>query len=107
MKENEAVKPRVLKLSTPISRDDKPVHEISLREPHAGELRGIRLFELTQGDAEAVIKLLPRITTPALTPAEANKLALRDFARAMIMVAEMFALDDEDGEAAGKPPPAA
>ena len=54
-----------------------------------------------------MIKLLPRITTPALTPAEANKLALRDFARAMILVAEMFALDDEVGEAAGKPSPAA
>ena len=107
MKENEAVKPRVLKLKPRIIRDDKPVHEISLREPSAGELRGIRLFDLTQGDAEAVIKLLPRISSPTLTPAEANKLALRDFARAMILVAEMFALDDEDGEAAGKPSPTA
>ena len=79
MKENEAVKPRVLKLKTPIIRDDKPVHEISMREPSAGELRGIRLFELTQGDSD----------------------------RALILVAEMFALDDEDGEAAGKPSPAA
>jgi phage tail protein E len=98
---------KILKLKTPIMRDDKPVHEITLREPSAGELRGIRLFELTQGDAEAVIKLLPRISSPALTPAEANKLGLRDFARAMILVAEMFALDDEDGEVVGKPSPAA
>lgn len=98
---------KTLKLKNPIIRDDNPVHEITLREPSAGELRGIRLFELTQGDAEAVIKLLPRISTPALTPAEANKLSLRDFSRALILVAEMFALDDEDGEAAGKPSPAA
>ena len=98
---------KILKLKTPIMRDDKPVHEITLREPSAGELRGIRLFELTQGDAEAVIKLLPRISSPALTPAEANKLGLSDFARAMILVAEMFALDDEDGEVVGKPSPAA
>lgn len=96
---------KTLKLKNPITRDDKPVYEIALREPSAGELRGIRLFDLTQGDSDALIKLLPRITTPALTPAEANKLSLRDFARALTAVAEMFALDDEDGEAAGKPSP--
>jgi len=71
---------KILKLKTPIMRDDKPVHEITL---------------------------LRRITSPALPPAEANKLGLRDFARAMILVAEMFALDDEDGEVVGKPSPAA
>lgn len=107
MKENEVVKPRVLKLKTPIMRDEKAVHEISLREPHAGDLRGIRLFDLTQGDAESISKLLPRITTPALTQAEANKLPLRDFTNAMILVSEMFAEILADDDFAGKRSPAA
>ena len=87
MKENEVVKPRVLKLKTPIMRDEKAVYEISLREPHAGDLRGI--------------------TTPALTQAEANKLPLRDFTNAMLLVSEMFAEILADDDFAGKRSPAA
>lgn len=96
---------KILKLKTPIMRDEKPVHEISLREPHAGDLRGIRLYDLTQGDAESISKLLPRITTPPLTSAEANKLPLRDFTNAVILVSEMFGEILADEEFAGKPSP--
>ena len=55
-----------LTLSKAITRDGKPVIDITLREPSAGELRGIKLFDLIQGDTGALIDLLPRISTPAL-----------------------------------------
>ena len=94
-----------LTLSKAISRDGKPVTAITLREPSAGELRGIKLFDLVQGNTGALVELLPRISTPALTKQEALGLSLRDTMLALNLVATMITGDDEaDGkDAEGKP----
>lgn len=88
-----------LTLKNPITRDGKPVTDIALREPSAGELRGIKLFDLMQGDAAAVAELLPRISTPAITKAEALALKMRDLTAAMTVIGEMLLDEDTLGKA--------
>ena len=87
-------KQHTLTLQNPVTRDGKPVREITLREPSAGELRGIKLFDLVQGDAGAIAELLPRISTPTLTKAEALALKIRDLTAAITIIGEML-MDEE------------
>lgn len=92
-------KQHTLTLKNPITRDGKPISEITLREPTAGELRGIKLFDLTQGDVAAVAELLPRISTPAMTKPEALALKMRDLTSAMTVIGEMLLDEDALGKA--------
>ena len=61
-------------LDTPIKRGDTEITSIELRKPSAGELRGCSLTDLLQMDVGALIKVLPRISIPAITEQEASKL---------------------------------
>lgn len=61
-------------LDTPIQRGDLQVTTIELRKPMAGELRGVNLMAVMQMDVSAAITLLPRITSPALTTQEVERL---------------------------------
>lgn len=70
--------PGTVTLDTPIVRGDQTISSISLRRPKAGELRGISLVELSQMEVSAVIKVLPRICDPFLTPDDINKLEAPD-----------------------------
>lgn len=96
-----------LTLSEAITRDGKPVTTITLRDPSAGELRGIKLFDLLQGDSGALVELLPRISTPALTKQEALGLGLRDTMLALNLVAIMITGGEgaDGNDDAGKPSP--
>ncbi len=58
-------------LDTPIKRGMQEITSITLRKPNAGELRGIHLAELLNLDVGSLIKVLPRISSPALNAAEA------------------------------------
>lgn len=60
-----------IELAEPIKRGDTEIKEITLRRPGAGELRGLRLGDLVQGDVNSVIRLLPRISQPTLIEQEA------------------------------------
>lgn len=62
--------PNTIVLDTPIQRGTTTIGEITLRKPNSGELRGLSLQRLHQADADEILKLLPRITTPSLTPPE-------------------------------------
>lgn len=61
-------------LETPIRRGDQVISSLTLRKPDAGTLRGIKLADLLQMDVGALTTLLPRISTPTLTAADAAKL---------------------------------
>lgn len=68
-------------LSTPIVRGETRIEKIDLRKPRAGELRGgITLQDIITTDATALLKLIPRISNPPLTQAEADALEADDFA---------------------------
>ncbi len=65
-------------LETPIPRGDDPITSITLRKPAAGELRGVALSDLLRLDVAALITVLPRISTPALTAHEVGQMDLVD-----------------------------
>lgn len=67
-------------LEEPITRGDQKIDKLTLRRPQSGELRGVRLADLTNGDVSAVLTVLPRISNPTLTPTEAAELDPVDLA---------------------------
>ena len=66
--------PHQITLEVPIKRGEQLINDVALRKPDAGSLRGIKLMDLLQMDMGALSTLLPRITSPALTPADVGKL---------------------------------
>jgi hypothetical protein len=68
----------VITLETPLQRGEQTINTITLRKPSAGELRGLSLVSLLQMEVTALTTVLPRITTPALTSDEINRLDLPD-----------------------------
>ena len=68
-------------LKKPIQRQSADMPQVGalyLREPTAGDLRGVKLGNLAQFDAGELITLLPRIAMPRLSPQEAASIGLRD-----------------------------
>lgn len=87
-------------LNVPLKTSDKPITSFSMRKPSAGELRGVKLFDMMQGDTAAYIEVLPRVTTPALTKAQASSLDLSDILQVMEKVGDWFAGKSESIPAA-------
>ncbi|RSU73158.1 phage tail assembly protein [Sphingomonas sp. S-NIH.Pt3_0716] len=70
----------VIKLVEPIIREGGTnVDTLTLRKPNAGELRGLKVPEVVNGDVNTVIALLPRIASPVISQDEAETLNLEDF----------------------------
>ncbi len=69
---------KVITLEVPIQRGQQTITEITLRKPSAGELRGLSLVNLLQMEVTALTTVLPRITTPAITSEDINRLDLAD-----------------------------
>lgn len=67
-------KPNTITLDQPIQRGDSKITAVELRKPTSGELRGLNLTDLLQMDVTALHRVLPRISTPSLTEAEAAAL---------------------------------
>lgn len=86
-----------VKLTRPIQRGETEINSIELIEPNAGSLRGTRLTDLLNGDVDAVMTVLPRISTPAIHKHEIIQLSARDLGTVTgeIMV---FFMDDPDQE---------
>lgn len=55
-------------LSKPVTIDGEEVEEITLRKPYPGELRGLAMTDVLRMETDALLKLLPRITQPPLSP---------------------------------------
>ncbi|MBU1605791.1 MAG: phage tail assembly protein [Gammaproteobacteria bacterium] len=67
-------------LNAPVVRGETTITDLTLRKPKAGDLRGLTLQDVLQSDVAALIKLLPRISSPALTEHEASELEADDLA---------------------------
>ena len=65
-------------LEQPVKRGEQQIAEITLRKPAAGELRGLKLADLINGDVSATIRLVPRISQPSLTEPEIAALDIAD-----------------------------
>lgn len=55
------------------------VETLTLRKPNAGELRGLKVPDVVNGDVNTIIALLPRIASPVISQDEAETLDLEDF----------------------------
>lgn len=67
-----------VELDSPIIRGDQTITSLTVRKPFAGELRGANLMALMQMDVQAAITVLPRITTPALTTQDVERMDIAD-----------------------------
>ena len=65
-------------LSEPIERASGPITELTLRKPKAGELRGLKVEDLFATDVNALMLLIPRISSPTLIGDEVGQLETED-----------------------------
>lgn len=77
-------------LDEAIQRGDQTITGITVRQPKAGEMRGISLLDLAQMDVAALEKILPRITQPALSKDEVAKLSPADLMQIAVKVANFL-----------------
>lgn len=64
----------ICELDTPIVRGATTIAVVTVRKPQSGELRGLALADLLNLEVNALRKLLPRITSPALTDIEVGRM---------------------------------
>ncbi|WP_249962227.1 phage tail assembly protein [Histophilus somni] len=84
-------------LSKPLVMGEKTIDTLEVREPNAGDCRGINLMDLfNKLDTGAYMQLLPRITTPSLTAAQVASLSLMDMAKFVEAVSKTFNQEAED-----------
>lgn len=79
-----------LTFEEPIRRGETKIESVQMRKPSAGELRGLQLQSLMQGDVNSIIAVLPRITMPPLTGPEAENLGPVDLAAAAGIINGFF-----------------
>lgn len=67
-------------LEQPIQSGSTTITEVKIRKPNVRALSGVSLQAIYQHDVNALVKVLPRVTTPALTPQQVYELDPVDFA---------------------------
>ena len=88
-------------LTAPIDDGGETITAVTLQRPTSGHLRGLKLLELAQMDVNQVLRLLPRITRPRLSPAALDQLDPADLMNLAASVSSFFFTRDQlDGEAA-------
>ena len=65
-------------LTCPIQRKGGDITTVTLRKPKASALRGLKIEDLYSTDVNSLLVLLPRISDPALIPAEIEELESED-----------------------------
>ena len=86
---------KTVKLARPIQREGGAVGEVTLVEPNPGTLRGVKLSDLLQMEAGAMLTLLPRITRPALLTSELEVIGPGDWMRLCTETVLFFATSAE------------
>ena len=74
----ETENPNIVILDNPVMRGEQKIELITVTKPNAGTLRGVSLASLANSDVDALIKVLPRMTYPALTEHEVMRLEASD-----------------------------
>lgn len=85
-------------LSSGTRRGDTLIRAVVLRQPTAGELRGTNLLDVMQMNVDAMLKLIPRISTPTLHEPELARLDPADFTALATKVIGFFVPKDTPTE---------
>lgn len=83
------------KLLNAIKRGETEITEVSLRKPDVGALRGLKLGDILMMDVSTLSALLPRLTEPALLPAEIATMDPADFMTLAGTVVSFFASEEQ------------
>ena len=94
-------------LDTPLKRGETEITEISIHKPNSGALRGCSLRGLLDFNATDLITVIPRITDPQITPAEASTLDPADLLQIGAKVADFLLPSQLKAEAQAQLSPSA
>lgn len=86
-------------LDEPIKRGEQTISEITLRKPKSGELRGVSLADVLQMQTDALITLIPRLSTPSLTAVEVRQMDPADLVQCGGEIAGFLLTKRAKGEA--------
>lgn len=81
---------KTIQLDTPIMRGKTEITEIVLRKPQSGALRGTRLQAIMDMDVNAMMTVIPRISSPALTAQEIAEMDPADLTAMSVEVVTFF-----------------
>lgn len=81
---------KTIQLDTPIKRGKTEITEIVLRKPQSGALRGTRLQAIMDMDVNAMMTVIPRISSPALTTQEIAEMDPADLTAMSVEVVTFF-----------------
>lgn len=70
---------QTVKLTAPITRGEKQITEITILKPTVPALKGLKMMDVLQMDANAMQALLPRITQPVLHKNDFQTMETSDF----------------------------
>ncbi|WP_181952421.1 phage tail assembly protein [Yersinia canariae] len=98
----------IVVLQTPIKRGKTVIKEVLLTGAlkQAGSLRGLKLYSIMTSDVDSLIKLLPRVTSPALTEIEIISMDTWDFAQLSQEVATFLQPASAEEQTPTETPPA-
>ncbi|EMB4701608.1 phage tail assembly protein [Klebsiella pneumoniae] len=68
----------IVTLENPVKRGEQVIEKITLMKPNAGTLRGVSLADVARSEVDALIKVLPRMTSPSLTESDVVMMDLPD-----------------------------
>ncbi|WP_323010029.1 phage tail assembly protein [Paracoccus sp. (in: a-proteobacteria)] len=94
---------KTVTLSTPVARGESAVSSVTLREPSAGDMRGLNLSEVLQMNVAAMSRLIPRISDPGLAPDEVAALPGRDLVALSLAVVGFFFTEEQMQAEAQRP----
>lgn len=77
-------------LDTPIKRGETTLTKITLSKPPSGSLRGVSVRAVLDMDVDTIVTVVPRISDPKLTQAEAASLDLPDLMQMGVALAGFF-----------------
>jgi hypothetical protein len=86
---------RVILKQPLLEQGQDPITEVVVLKPTVGALRGLQLAMVQMQDVNALAKLLPRITAPALTTDQVFALDTADFAALANVVSLFFMTQDQ------------
>ncbi len=70
---------KIITLTTPITRGENQITEITVNKPTVPALKGLKMFDVLQMDVDALQVLLPRVTSPVLHKADFATMEVADF----------------------------
>jgi hypothetical protein len=78
-------------LDDPIKRAGQTISRVLVRKPQSGELRGVSLMDLANLDVNALITVIPRVTTPMIHKEEVARMDVADLMQVGAQVASFLA----------------